>query len=120
MTNTTPQTYTVDASGRTLGRVASEIAQLLMGKNNPTFVRHIAPTVTVTVQHASQLTMTQKKRGEKEYSQFSGYPGGLRKETLESVIEKKGYGEVIRRAVYGMLPNNKLRPIMLKNLIIEE
>ena len=61
-----------------------------------------------------------KKRENKTYQSYSGYPGGRREWKLDAEIKKKGYGEVFRKAITGMLPGNKLRPLMLKNLVIEE
>jgi large subunit ribosomal protein L13 len=112
--------YTINAKDRTIGRVAAEAATLLRGKNKPTFERNIAPKVKVTIINASLMKIPTKKTLDKYYKHYSGYPGGLKYETLGEVIAKKGIKEVLRRAVYGMLPINKLRPIMIKNLIISE
>ena len=91
-----------------------------MGKDNPHFQRHVAPAIAVHIVNASKLALTQEKRENKRYARYSGYPGGLRTETLGSLVERRGYAEALRRAVHGMLPSNKLRSRMLKNLIIEE
>lgn len=112
--------YTIDATGKKLGRVAAEAAALLMGKTNPDFRRNTIPDVAVTIVHVSKLDVSEKKRKETEYVRYSGYPGGLKTETMEAVIAKKGYTEIMRKAVYGMLPSNRLRARMLKNLTIEE
>jgi large subunit ribosomal protein L13 len=112
--------YTIDAQNKKIGRLASEIASILMGKNNPNFEKHTVSKNMVIVQNASKLSINPKKLEEKEYEKYSGYPGGLKFETLAKVIEKKGYEEVIRLAVYGMLPANKLRPKLMKNLIIND
>ncbi len=112
--------YTIDATGRSLGRVAQEAAVFLMGKNLVDYERHLIPNVFVNVINVSKIKNTQKKLKQKKYAHYSGYPGGLRYETMEQVISQKGYGEVMKRAVYGMLPTNKLRPLMMKNLIIQE
>ena len=113
-------THTIDATNRTIGRIASEAATLLMGKNTAVFVRNKAPKVKVTVANASKAKIAPKKLEQKIYTRHTLYPGGLRTETLAEAIEKKGYAEPIRRAVYGMLPGNKLRNSMMKNLIITE
>ena len=118
-TNTT-QEYTIDATGQRLGRVASEIAVLLMGKQLPDFTRNKVPNVSVTVTNASLLDIDNKKREQKTYNRYSGYPGGLKTQRMEEVIAKKGYEAVLLNAISGMLPANKLRPLMLKNLTINE
>lgn len=112
--------YVIDAQGKKLGRVASEAAKVLMGKNTPDYRPNVAPEVKVRIQNASQLDISEKKLKGKVYTRYTGYPGGLKKETLEEVIDKKTHAEALRRAVYGMLPANKLRKIMLSNLVVEE
>ena len=113
--------YTVDATNRSLGRVATEVASLLMGKNTTTFVRNANPGVTVKLVNASKITIpNQKKLLEKTYNSFSGYPGGLKQTTMAHMIEKKGYSEILTQAVKGMLPKNKLQDIRMKNLVVEE
>jgi len=89
-----------------------------MGKNKPSFERHIPASVKVQVTNASQLLLDSKKMRTKEYTRYTGYPSGLRKEPLGKLIEKKGHKEALRRAVYG-LPANKLRDKRMKNLFIE-
>lgn len=116
----TKKEYTIDAAGKKLGRVASEAAKLLIGKNLTTFVRNACPEVTVKVVNTSKADIAEKKLREKTHSRYSGYPGGLVKEKLERTIEKKGYSEVFRLAIKGMLPKNKLQTPMLKNLVISE
>lgn len=112
--------YTIDAKGRTLGRIATEAATLLRGKNKPTFERNIAPKVKVTIINAAEAKIPAKKTLDKYYKHYSGYPGGMKYQTLEQVIAKKGVKEALRHAVFGMLPINKLRPIMIKNLTITD
>jgi len=113
-------TYTVDATDRAVGRVASEVAMKLRGKDTVSFERHKLPNVQVTIVNASKARITEKKKGEKEYTRYTGYPGGLRKEKMAKTIEKKGFQEVFRKAVYGMLPDNKLRAVAMKRLTIKE
>ncbi|MCI0619861.1 50S ribosomal protein L13 [Candidatus Wolfebacteria bacterium] len=122
MTTDITKTYTheIDASGKVLGRLAGEIATILRGKDTPAFVRHQAPDVSVKVTNASGLLLTSKKRLGTTYNRHSHHPGGFKRETMEHVIATKGYGELIRRAVYGMLPDNKLRKDMMQRLRIEE
>jgi len=113
-------THTLDASDRKLGRLSSEVAEKLMGKDSVNFTRRKAPDVTVQVQNASQLDISDKKRNNKTYVSHSDYPGGQKEVTADTVIKQHGYGELIRRAVYGMLPDNKLRDQMMKNLQVSE
>lgn len=111
--------YTIDAQGKRLGRLASEVAVLLMGKNLPDFTRNTVADVQVTVENIDKLDIAPKKRDQKEYDHYTGYPGGRRVYNMDSVIEDKGYGEVFKKAVMGMLPGNKLRPEVMKNLVIK-
>lgn len=115
-----PLSYTVDASGRTLGRVASEAAQALLGKKSPHYVRNKVLPVTVTIKNASKLSLPEKRVAQKEYTRYTGYPGGLRHFTLTDVKTKKGIAEVVRRTVDGMIPRNKLRKERMKRLIITD
>ena len=111
--------YTFDATGQKLGRLATQIADALRGKNEPDYQAHQAPHVTVTVQNAPKLEISDRKMKE-EYVRYSGYPGGLKKETRGHLLERRAYQEIVERTVYGMIPNNKLRAVMMKNLIINE
>ena len=111
---------TIDATGTTIGRVATQAAMALMGKDEPTFERHVITGGKVTIANASKIKIDPRKLDTVKYAQYSGYPGGLRYETLAQVLEKKGIEEVLRRAVYGMLPGNKLRPEIMKNLTVTE
>jgi len=113
-------THTIDAKGKKLGRVASEVAKILMGKNLTTYARNRAPEVSVTVMNVSKLSISEKKRSSIRYARFSGYQGGLKFEELDALAKRRGYKEVLRHAVKGMLPGNKLRPDMMKRLTIEE
>ena len=112
--------YTIDAKGRVPGRVATEIAVLLMGKNRSDFSRNKIPVVEVEVLNARGLSLNGKKLTDKSYHHHSGYPGGLKTRSMAQVVAEKGSKEVLRRAVYGMLPKNKLRPKMMRNLKINE
>lgn len=112
--------HTIDAENQKLGRVASKIAHLLMGKSSLEFARNKMPVTKVTVINASKLSITEKKLKEKRYSTYSGYPGGLKKEKLEEKIAKKGMKDALKNAVSGMLPKNKLRTKMLINLKIND
>jgi len=112
--------HIIDAKGKNLGRVASQAASLLMGKNLASFARHKAPDVKVTIINASKLSLGEKKRKEKEYKRFSQYPGGLKIETMGHLADRRGIAVIVRHAVRGMIPNNKLRPLMLKRLHVSE
>ena len=109
---------TIDATNQPIGRIASQAAHYLLGKHEVTFTKNNVANVKVTIENASKASISEKKKGEKEYAKYSGYPGGLRFETLNDVIEKKGIEEVYMRAVKRMLPSNKLRKDTLKNLTI--
>ncbi len=119
METTQNRTYTIDAAGKRLGRVATEAASVLLGKDQPDFERHLVAPVTVTIENASKLDIPEKKKAE-IYQSYSGYPGGRRTETLDHLGKRLGYAEVLRRTIGGMLPNNKLKKPMLKNLVITE
>ncbi len=112
--------YTIDATNKSLGRLATEVATILMGKNDPSFARNALSGNSVTVTNASKLKMRPEKKLEKTYLSFSGYPGGLKERTMAKVIDTKGYREVVMHAVRGMLPDNRLRKDMLKHLTITE
>lgn len=118
-TTTTTREYTIDAAGKRLGVIATEAATYLMGKDQPDYARNIAPTVSVTIENASKLDISEKKAGE-IYQRYTGYPGGRREETFEHLANRLGYAEPVRRTIRGMLPNNKLRAQMMKNLIIND
>lgn len=112
--------HTIDATNKSLGRIASEAAHILLGKHSPDFAKNTVSTDKVEIINAAKTKMTDKKADGKEYPKFSGYPGGLRFEKLEKVIKEKGYQEVYTRAVKRMLPSNRLRDLRLKNLIVTE
>lgn len=109
--------HIIDLKGKRLGRAATEIAQLLIGKAKPYFVRHLDVGDHVIVVNANEITVSGQKEDKKIYYTYSGYPGGLRKETLRSLKDRKPE-EVVRRAVKGMLPQNRLRDRMLRRLHI--
>lgn len=112
--------YTIDATNRKLGRVASEAASILNGKNTASFARNTVTPTTVVITNASKADISEKKLVQKRYVRYSGYPGGLRNPSMENVIEKKGFSEIFTLAVYGMLPSNKLRAKIMKNLTVKE
>ena len=110
----------IDANGRALGRVASEAAVTLMGKDKAGFERHIYSGFPVKIVNASKIRITTKKLESIKHKRYSGYPGGLRITSAKETAAKKGYREILRLAVRKMLPGNKLRREMMKNLKIEE
>lgn len=107
----------VDVKGKILGRVAGEIAGKLMGKSKPYFVRNLDCGDYVVVINAKHVAVTGKKEKQKTYSQYSGYPGGEKRKALWQVRAEKPT-EIIRHAVFGMLPKNKLRDRMITRLYI--
>ncbi len=112
--------YTIDANGKSLGRLASEVAALLNGKNSVSFVKNKIFDVKVSVQNASKIKVTGDKMNELLHKSYSGYPGGLKELTLNKVVAKKGYSEIIKHAVYGMLPKNRLQDKKMMNLEVTE
>ena len=118
----TPQTaerdwYVVDAQGKTLGRLATEIASMLRGKNKPTYTPHTDAGDFVIVVNAEKVHLTGRKLDQKMYWRHSGYPGGIRGKTARKMLETKPE-EVLRKAVRGMLPKNTLGRGLLKKLKI--
>jgi large subunit ribosomal protein L13 len=99
--------HVVDAEGKTLGRLATQIADVLRGKRKPTYTPHVDVGDFVIVVNAEKVAVTGDKREKKLYWRHSGYPGGIRSRTLGDLLEKRPE-EVIRRAVKGMLPRNRL------------
>jgi large subunit ribosomal protein L13 len=111
---------TIDASGKKLGRLASEIAVLLRGKTKSTFERHILASVKVKITNAGQIEISDRKMEGIEHKRYSGYPGGLKILSGKQVAAVKGKRELLRKAVYGMLPKNSHRTKIMKNLTITE
>ena len=112
--------YTIDATDKSLGRLATEVASILNAKNSPAFAKNVVAATKVTVTNPNKVKLTGKKLKNSTHKRYSGYPGGQKVLTLEEVIAKKGYGEVIKHAVLGMLPKNKLQDLKMKNLLIVE
>jgi large subunit ribosomal protein L13 len=105
----------VDADGATLGRLATRIATLLRGKHRVTFSTHIDTGDPVIVVNAAKIKVTGRKLQAKQYVRHSGYPGGMRTESLERLLARRPE-EVIRRAVRGMVPQNRLGEQMMRKL----
>lgn len=111
---------TIDAQGKTLGRVASQAAQILLGKHKTTFAKHLVMGEEVKVVNVSKIKISGNKETVKTYVRYSGYPGGQKKETYAMLTARRGEGEALRRAVLGMLPKNKLQSKRIKLLTIEK
>lgn len=109
--------HIIDASGKILGRLASEVATMLMGKNKPNYVPYLDTGDFVTVINAAKVQVTGKKMQEKIYTRHSGYPGGLKQESFEKMMQRKPE-YIIEHAVGGMLPKNKLGRKMIKKLTV--
>ena len=109
--------YVVDAEGQNLGRLATRIADTLRGKNKPQFTPHVDTGDFVVVVNAEKIAVTGKKLDEKIYYRHSGYPGGLKQRTLREQLDRRPT-EVLRTAVKGMLPKNKLAARQLTKLKI--
>src|ERR1035437_6900231 len=112
--------HTIDATDKKPGRLATELAVLLMGKNRTDFSRNAIPDIKIEVTNAGKMSFNSKKLIDKKYATHSGYPGGLKLQSMEKMIASKGGKEVLRMAVLGMLPKNKLRQKMMINLTIKE
>jgi large subunit ribosomal protein L13 len=107
----------IDAAGKTLGRLATQIADTLRGKRKPEYTPHCDVGDFVIVVNAERISVTGKKREEKRYYRHSGYPGGLRSRSLEEMLERRPE-EVIRLAVRGMMPRSRLGRTQLRKLKI--
>lgn len=112
-------THIVDATDRSLGRLAVEVAVLLRGKNKPDFVPYKDAGDTVVVKNVDKMRFTGNKLENKNYFHFTGYLGNMKKVTLKEFLAKKGPKEVLRTAVMGMLTKNKLRARQIKRLRFE-
>jgi large subunit ribosomal protein L13 len=109
------QWWVVDASDQTLGRLATRVATLLEGKHKPTYSPHLDTGDHVVVVNAGRIKVTGNKLLQKRYYRHSGYPGGLKEESLQALMARKPE-LVLERAVKGMLPRNRLGRAMIKKL----
>ena len=107
--------HKIDASGRILGRLATEIALLLRGKHRPNFLPYLDKGDKVLVINVNEIKVTGKKSEQKKYRHHTGYMGGLKEIPFASLF-KRDPREVLKRAVYGMLPKNKMRDKLIKRL----
>ena len=116
----TNKEHKIDATNAKLGRVATEVAHVLMGKDDTDFAKNKVIDTVVTVDNANAMDISDKKLNQKQYQRYSGYPGGRKVKLMKQVVEHKGMTEILRKAVNNMLPNNKLRKPRMKNLIVNE
>jgi large subunit ribosomal protein L13 len=107
--------FVVDANGQVLGRLATRVARLLIGKDKPTFAPHLDSGDHVVVVNAEKIRLTGNKIDQKVYRHHSGYPGGLKEVPVRVLLQRRPE-EVVREAVLGMLPKNKLRARRAKKL----
>ena len=112
-----PKWYLVNAEGKVLGRLSTELAKILKGKNKPTYTPHLDTGDFVIVVNAGKVTLTGKKMKDKIYYHHTGYPGGIKEMNAEKLLAKKTT-EMIRMAVRGMLPKNSLGRQMIRKLKI--
>lgn len=111
----------VDATDQVLGRLASKVAKILRGKYKPDFTPHVDCGDNVIIINADKIILTGNKMTDKEYLRYTGYPGGQRVETPQSILAKKnGYEKLVRRTIKGMLPKTKLSDRIINNLYIYE
>lgn len=112
--------HKIDAKGKSVGRIATEAASVLMGKTSPSFQKHLVADVEVVIENASKVTIAPRKLGEIHTKHYSGYPGGLKERTVAQTIEKKGFSEVFIRAIERMIPRNRLHKERMKRLVITD
>lgn len=111
--------YYIDATGKILGRVASEAALVLRGKHDPAFAPYRTPRQKVVINNAAHIRISGNKENAKVYTRYSGYPSGLKRIPYARVLAENPE-RIMRHAIAGMLPKNKLRRIMLNNLTIHD
>ena len=110
--------HVIDAKDQVVGRLASRISRILMGKHKPSYTPHVDSGDGVIAINSAHVRVTGRKNEQKLYKNYSGYPGGLKERTMKKVVDDFGMKEVLRIAIKGMLPKNKLRDRMMKNLLI--
>lgn len=112
--------YIIDATGKKLGRVSSDAAAILRGKRDTGFAPNKVSEDTVVIENISKIDLSERRLKEEGYTTYSGYPGGLKRETRGHLLDRRGMREVVLRTVRGMLPRNKLRNDMLKHLTMKD
>ncbi len=118
MKNIERKLHKIDAEGQSIGRLATNIALILRGKNKPEYQAHLDLGDIVEVSNIDKVKFTGKKLDQKQYYHYSGYIGGLKTKKMSEIFEKNP-GDILYRAVREMLPNTRLRNGMLKRLIIK-
>ena len=113
------KTYTIDAAGGKIGRIATKAVTILTGKNRADYARNKVFNVSVVIENAGKLDIPESKLGT-TYKRYSGYPGGLHEKSMEQIIEKKGKAAILKLAISGMIPHNKLKSRIIKNVLINE
>lgn len=113
------KTYKIDATGQKLGRIASQATALLIGKNRVDYARNKVFNVEVIIENAGKLDIFEGKL-KTIYKRYSGFPGGLYEKSMEQLIDRKGKSGLLKIAISGMIPKNKLKSKVIKNLIIKE
>lgn len=114
------QEHIIDCAGKVLGRVASQAALILQGKNRPDYTPHKAGEDSVLIKNISKLSVTGNKADQKVYYAHTTQIGHLKEKKFKNVVAKHGNGYVLRRAVLHMLPKNRLQAVRIKRLIIEK
>jgi large subunit ribosomal protein L13 len=109
--------YVIDAEGKTLGRLASEIARILRGKNKPQYTPHVDVGDFVVVVNAEKVIVTGRKAEQKVYRRHSGYPGGMKETSYGQMVARRPE-EIVRKAVYGMMPRTRLARQQMRKLKI--
>jgi len=107
--------WLINAEGRILGRMATEVADLIRGKRKPQFTSHLDTGDFVVIVNAEKIKVSGRKLEQKKYYSHSGYPGGIKEETLKDLLERKPE-EVVKKAVWGMIPKGKLGRALYKKL----
>ncbi|MCF7835844.1 MAG: 50S ribosomal protein L13 [Candidatus Marinimicrobia bacterium] len=110
--------YTIDAKNKVLGRVASQVALILRGKNNASFKPNVVPDIRVKILNVSKVKITGNKMKDKNYQRYSGYPGGLKNIPFHKMFEKSP-AKTFTKVVEGMLPKNKLNKKLISNMSFE-
>ena len=118
LTNPAPRTVEIDAAGQAVGRVATQVAMALMGKDKPGLVPHLDPNVSVVIKNAGKVIFTGKKFAQKDFRHHTMHPGGLKTVAMAKVF-KQSPAMVMRHAISGMLPKNRRRDDLMNRLTIE-